>query len=221
MPKVINVAGAIIPNSDKWIYDLLKIDSTSPGDIQAALDEANGDDVIVRINSNGGDVFAGSEIYDILSGYQGNLLIRIVGIAASAASIIACAGASEIAPTAMLMIHNVKSRAEGDYHDMANAAEALKEANRSIMAAYRNKTGLSEKELLDMMDKETFISADTAVAKGFVDKISEYKKADGSAPGNGVSLAASMTGLLPVSTIQKFRAERAKLQAQLELLKLM
>ena len=221
MPKVINIAGTIIRNSDKWIYDWFEIESTTPGEVQAAIDEANGEDVIVRINSNGGDVFSGSEIYDILSGYQGNLLIRIVGIAASAASVVACAGTSEIAPTAMLMLHNVQSSASGDYRAMETTADALKEANRSIMAAYRNKTGMTEKELLEMMDKETFISADTAVERGFVDKISDYGKTGDKSPKEGISLAAAMSGLLPAATIQKFRAERAKLQAQLELIKLM
>lgn len=218
---IINVAGAIVPNSDKWIYDYFKIECTAPSTIQAALDEANGDDVIIRINSNGGDVFAGSEIYDIIREYSGNVLIRIVGIAASAASVIACAGTSEIAPTAMLMIHNVRSYASGDYRDMQNSADALREANRSIMAAYREKTGLSEEELLGLMDNETFISADTAVSKGFVDKISDYQKQEDGEPKAGISLAATFTGLLPAETIEKFRAERAKAQAQLELIKLM
>jgi ATP-dependent protease ClpP protease subunit len=219
MPKTINVKGVIVSDSDAWIYDWFGIENASPGSIEKQLAEADGDDIIVRINSNGGDVFAGSEIYDLLADYSGNLLIRIVGMAASAASVIACAGQSEIAPTGMMMIHNVQSSTYGDYRDMEHSAVTLKEANRAIMAAYRAKTKLSEKELLSLMDKETYISADMAVEKGFVDKISDYGKEN--SLDSGVQLAASMTGLLPAATIRKFRAERAKAQAQLDLINLM
>lgn len=220
MPKVINIKGTIIPDTDAWIYDYFGIESVSPNGISAQLAEANGDDVVIRINSNGGDIFAGSEIYDLISSYEGNTLIRIVGMAASAASVVAMAADSEIAPTGLMMIHNVQSGTHGDYRDMEHSAEVLKEANRSIMAAYREKTGMSEDELLALMDNETFMSADTAVEFGFVNKISDYSK-EAKSPDSGIQLAASMTGLLPASTIQKFRAERAKVQAQLNLLKIL
>lgn len=217
VPKTINIKGVIIAHEDKWIYDLFQIENVSEKDVEAQLLEANGGEVIVRINSPGGDVFIGSEIYDLLASYGGKLQIRIVGMAASAASVIACAGPSEIAPTAMMMIHNVQSRAEGDYRDMERSADTLREANRAIMAAYRSKTGLSEEELLGLMNETTYMSADTAVAKGFVDKLADY----GKTPESGVQLAAAMTGLLPAATIRKFRAERAKAQAQLDLIKLL
>lgn len=217
MPKTINVKGAIVPDDDAWIYDWFGIENTSPNAIESQLADASGEDVIIRVNSNGGDVFAGSEIYDLLANYSGNVLIRIVGMAASAASVIACAGTSEIAPTGMLMIHNVQSYAAGDYRDMEHSAETLREANRSVMAAYRAKTNRSEEELLNLMDNTTYMSADKAVELGFVDKISDYGK---QTPESGVQLAAAMTGLLPVATIQKFRAERASAQARLDLINL-
>ena len=220
MPKVINVKGTVVSDDDAWIYNWFGIEAVSPNAISAALVEANGDDVVIRINSNGGDIFAGSEIYDLISSYEGNVLIRIVGMAASAASVIAMAAESEIAPTGLMMIHNVQSGTHGDYRDMEHSAEVLKEANRSIMAAYREKTGMSEDELLSLMDNETFMSADTAVEFGFVDKMSDYGK-EAKAPDSGVQLAAAMTGLLPAATIRKFRAERAKAQAQLDLIKLL
>ena len=218
MPRTININGLIVTDDDKWYYDFFGFANVAPKDISAALAEADGDDVIVNLNSNGGDIFAGSQIYDLLAGYKGNLLIRVVGIAASAASVIACAGKSEIAPTAMLMIHNVSSYAEGDYRKMAHSAEVLQNANKSIAAAYCRKTGLSEKELLALMDKETYITAEEAVKQGFIDKIAEY--GDESEPKKGLALAASTTGLLPEKTINKIRAERAKTQAKLELIKL-
>lgn len=220
MPKVINVKGTVVSDDDAWIYNWFGIEAVSPNAISAALAEANGDDVVIRINSNGGDIFAGSEIYDLISSYEGNVLIRIVGMAASAASVIAMAAESEIAPTGLMMIHNVQSGAHGDYREMEHSAEVLKEANRSIMSAYREKTGMSEDELLSLMDNETFMSADTAIEFGFVDKMSDYGK-EAKAPDTGVQLAAAMTGLLPAATIRKFRAERAKAQAQLDLIKLL
>lgn len=220
MPKVINVKGTVVSDDDAWIYNWFGIEAVSPNTISAALAEANGDDVVIRINSNGGDIFAGSEIYDLISSYEGNVLIRIVGMAASAASVIAMAAESEIAPTGLMMIHNAQSGTHGDYRDMEHSAEVLKEANRSIMAAYREKTGMSEDELLSLMDNETFMSADTAIEFGFVDKMSDYGK-EAKAPDTGVQLAAAMTGLLPAATIRKFRAERAKAQAQLDLIKLL
>ena len=220
MPKVINVKGTVVSDDDAWIYNWFGIEAVSPNAISAALVEANGDDVVIRINSNGGDIFAGSEIYDLISSYEGNVLIRIVGMAASAASVIAMAAESEIAPTGLMMIHNVQSGTHGDYREMEHSAEVLREANRSIMSAYREKTGMSEDELLSLMDNETFMSADTAVEFGFVDKMSDYGK-EAKAPDSGVQLAAAMTGLLPAATIRKFRAERAKAQAQLDLINLL
>lgn len=220
MAKTINIKGVIVPDSDAQFYEWFGIEHVSAKSISDALHDADGDDVIVRINSGGGDIFAGSEIYDLIASYKGNVLIRVVGMAASAASVIAMAAESEIAPTGLIMIHNVRSYAAGDYRDMERSADALKEANRSIMAAYRDKTGLEESELLNFMDNETFMSADTAVERGFINKISDYGK-ETKTPDSGMQLAAAMTGLLPAATIKKFRAEHAKAQAQLDLLKIM
>ncbi len=220
MPRTIDINGLIVTDDDKYYYDYFGLGNVAPKDVSAALANADGDDIIVNLNSNGGDIFAGSQIYDLLAGYKGNLIIRVVGIAASAASVIACAGKSEIAPTAMLMIHNVSSYAAGDYRTMAHSAEVLQNANKSIAAAYCRKTGLSEKELLALMDKETYITAEEAVKQGFIDKIAEYD--DESEPKKGLALAASAsaTGLLPEKAINRIRAERAKTQAKLELIKL-
>lgn len=107
--KVIDVKGEIINSRNQWIYDWLGIEATSPKKISDALREAGGEDVEIHINSPGGDVFAGSEIYTALRAYSGKVKIKIVGIAASAASVIAQAGKSEISPTGMFMIHNVKT----------------------------------------------------------------------------------------------------------------
>jgi ATP-dependent Clp protease protease subunit len=171
MPKKINVKGTVVNNDDKWVYDFIGWDAVSPADVAKEIAEANGEDIEVDINSGGGDVFAGSEIYTALRNYRGNVLISIVGLAASAASVIAMAGKSQITPTGMFMIHNVSGGAQGDYHDMDHTSDVLKVANQSIANAYKEKTGLSDKELLNLMDKETWMSAEEVVKNKFIDEV--------------------------------------------------
>ena len=203
----IDVKGAIVPDSDGWIYDWFGETYCSPGKVHAALDEANGEDVDIDINSGGGDVFAGSEIYSAIRSYKGNVKIHVVGVAASAASVIACAAKSDIAPTAQMMVHNVSTFAVGNYHDMDHASEMLKQANRAIAAAYVEKAGMSEQDALDLMDAETWITAQDAVDYGLIDEIA------GSQNGTGetVRLAASVGGMLPPSVIDKMQKRRQAL----------
>ena len=171
MAKRIDVKGQIIESGNEWVYDWLGLESTSPKKIIKALQEAGGEDVEIYINSPGGSIFAGSEIYTELRNYSGKKIIKITGIAASAASVIAQAGECEISPTGMFMIHNVKTSASGDYRDMDNTVDALRAANQSIMNAYIDKTGMDAEILQDLMDRETYLSAQQAVDHGFVDKI--------------------------------------------------
>lgn len=171
MAKRIDVKGQIIESGNEWVYDWLGLENTSPKKIIKALQEAGGEDVEIYINSPGGSIFAGSEIYTELRNYSGKKIIKITGIAASAASVIAQAGECEISPTGMFMIHNVKTSASGDYRDMDNTRDALRAANQSIMNAYIDKTGMDAEILQDLMDRETYLSAQQAVDHGFVDKI--------------------------------------------------
>lgn len=169
--KKISVRGSIVSNDEKWIYDWFGIEATSPNDVRKTLNEANGEPVLVEINSGGGDLFAGSEIYSSLKAYEGDVEIHILGLAASAASIIAQAGKSKISPTAMFMVHNVSGGACGDYHEMLHQAEVLETANRAVASAYMEKTGKTMEELQDIMDKETWLDAVKAVEHGFVDEV--------------------------------------------------
>lgn len=165
----INVKGAIVPNNDKWIYDMLEMDATSPKDVFDAL-SSTVEDVEVIINSGGGDVFSGSEIYTALKEHQGNVYVKVVGVAASAASVIAMAGSKiEMSPTAQMMIHNASSIAVGDNREMQTAYNMLTSANKAVANAYIAKTGKSEQEITDLMNEETWFSADTAVEQGFAD----------------------------------------------------
>lgn len=211
MPKVIDIKGPIITNDDKWIYDWFGVDSCCPADIRSQLDEVADEGVQVVINSSGGDIFAASEIYDMLA--ESKATIKVI-FAASAASYIACACTSEIVPTGMLMIHNVSSYAAGDYNDMAHESGVLLKASKAVATAYRLKTGMSEDELIGLMDKETWLTADEAVEKGFIDKVAEYAEKP-----KEVKLAASLSGLIPDTIIKQMRDEKTQLTAKLELLK--
>lgn len=212
MPKTIDIKGPIITNDDKWIYDWFGVASCCPADIRSQLDDVTDDESVqVVINSSGGDIFAASEIYDMLA--ESNATIKVI-FAASAASYIACACTSEIVPTGMLMIHNVSSYAAGDYNDMAHESGVLLKASKAVATAYRLKTGMSEDELIGLMDKETWLTADEAVEKGFIDKVAEYAEKP-----KEVKLAASLNGLIPDTIIKQMRSEKTQLTAKLELLK--
>ena len=211
MPKTIDIKGPIVTNDDKWIYDWFGVDSCCPADVRSQLDEVADEGVQVVINSSGGDIFAASEIYDMLA--ESKATIKVI-FAASAASYIACACTSEIVPTGMLMIHNVSSYAAGDYNDMAHKSGVLLKASKAVATAYRLKTGMSEDELIGLMDKETWLTADEAVEKGFIDKVAEYAEKP-----KEVKLAASLSGLIPDTIIKQMRDEKTQLTAKLELLK--
>ena len=202
----INVKGTVVSNDDKFAYDYFGMDAVSPKDISDALEKANGFPVDVEINSGGGDIFAGSDIYTALRSYAGGVNIQIVGVAASAASVIAMSGKSEMSPTAMMMVHNVSMVAAGDYHAMDKSSDILQTANKTIAAAYVGKTGMNEADALDMMDKETWLTAQQAADKGLVDKVMFS---------DSPQLAASYnSGLLPRSVIDKIRNQVKNPQAE-------
>lgn len=170
--KEINIKGDIISNDMKWIYDWLGYESTCPKDVCNAISEAAGDEIIFKINSGGGSIDAASEIYTEIRSYNGKTTSRILGIAASAASVIATACYCEMSPTALFMMHNVSTGGvSGDHNDMEHQAEILKTADKTIAAAYVAKTGKSEKEILDLMEQETWVDAVRALELGLIDKI--------------------------------------------------
>lgn len=124
------------------------------------------------INSPGGDCVAAAQIYNMLSAYNGKVTVKIDGIAASAASVIAMAGDTVlVSPVSMLMIHNPATIAWGDHTDMQKAIDMLSEVKESIINAYVLKTGLSRARLSHLMDAETWMDANKAVELGFADGI--------------------------------------------------
>lgn len=141
---------------------------------QLFKDELNADsgDITVWINSPGGDVFAAAQIYNMLRDYKGHVTVKIDGLAASAASVIAVAGDTVlVSPVAMMMIHNPATLALGNTKDMEAAIAMLNEVKESILNAYVDKTGLSRNKLSKMMDDETWFNAKKAVELGFADKV--------------------------------------------------
>ena len=127
-------------------------------------------DITVYVNSPGGDVFAASQIYTMLIEYPFDVTVKVDGIAASAASVVAMAGTTVLmAPTAMLMIHNPLTISIGDTTEMQKAIAMLEEVKESIITAYEIRTGLPRDELSAMMDAETWFSAGLAVELGFAD----------------------------------------------------
>lgn len=207
----IDIKGDIVSNDDGWIYKWFGINCVTPKNVLSAIETARNNKnerIDIYINSGGGDVFAASEIYSALIEYEGEVKIHVVGLAASAASVIACAGISEISPTSMLMIHNVSGQSRGDYNVMEHSAEMLKKANKTISAAYRAKTGKSDEELLELMNQETWFTAEDAVNMGFVDSITDTSK---------VRLVAADSRVLPLETLERMKSvasENDKLKKQ-------
>lgn len=151
---------------DSW-YD----DDITPKKFKAELMAGEGD-VSVWLNSCGGDVFAASQIYTMLKEYDGKVTVKIDGIAASAASVIAMAGDEVImSPIAMMMVHNPSAAIFGEVSDLQSGIKMLSEVKESIINAYEIRTGLSRAKISNMMDAETWFSAQKAVELGFADKI--------------------------------------------------
>ena len=133
---------------------------------------AGSGNVTVWINSPGGDVFAAAQIYNMLMEYTGKVTVKIDGLAASAASVIAMAGGDVyMSPVSMLMIHNPSTIAIGDSEEMLRAKALLDEVKESIINAYELKSGLSRTKLSHLMDAETWMNANKAIELGFADKI--------------------------------------------------
>lgn len=136
-------------------------------------------DIVVWINSPGGDCVAASQIYTMLMDYPHEVTVKIDGIAASAASVIAMAGTQVLmAPTALMMIHNPLTVAIGDTEEMQKAIDMLSEVKESIINAYEIKTGQSRAKISHLMDGETYMNANKAIELGFADGILEDAKRD-------------------------------------------
>ena len=146
-------------------------DDITPALFKEELQTGSGN-ITVWINSPGGDCVAAAQIYNMLMDYKGDVTVKIDGIAASAASVIAMAGTKVlISPVGMIMIHNPSTLACGDTAEMKKAASMLDEVKESIINAYEIKTSLPRQKLSRLMDAETWMDANKALELGFVDGI--------------------------------------------------
>ena len=162
--RVLTLNGTIAEES--WFDD-----DITPQLFKDELNSGKGN-ITVWINSPGGDCVAAAQIYNMLMDYKGNVTVKIDGIAASAASVIAMAGNTVLmSPVSTMMIHNPATIAMGDHNEMQKAIEMLNEVKESIINAYEIKTGLSRAKLSHLMDSETWMNANKAVELGFADGI--------------------------------------------------
>ncbi|MBT1196082.1 head maturation protease, ClpP-related, partial [Streptococcus equi] len=158
-------------------------------------------DIVLEVNSNGGLVTVGSEIYTALRNYKGKVTAEITGMAASAASV-AVMGADKVvmSPTAQMMVHKALFKwVSGNSDDLDKASNALKSSDKAIVSAYVAKTGLSEDAIMDLMRNETFMSAQDAVEKGFADEVMSFE-----------AVASIDNSMLPQAVIDDYYRSRNK-----------
>lgn len=164
--------GEVIPSDYADVYDYLGYENINPKTVKQALSDADGSDVTLEINSPGGYVDAGSEIYTALKEYQGQVTAKITGQACSAASWIALAADRvEMSPTAQMMIHRASTMSIGNSDDLASDLNALNSLDKSFVDLYSQRTGLDAQEVYRLMCNTTWMNAKEAVDKGFADEI--------------------------------------------------
>jgi len=156
-----------------WLWD-----DVSPKQFKEDLDALSDvEEIRVFINSDGGDVFAGQAIYSMLKRHKAKISVYIDGLAASIASVIAMAGDVVYMPkNAMMMVHNPWTIARGDANEFRELAEVLDKVRDSLIVVYQDKTGLEREEIIELLDAETWMTAEEAVEKGFADEIEETKQ---------------------------------------------
>ena len=189
---------------DSWFGD-----EVTPAIFRDELMKGEGN-ITVWINSPGGDVFAAAQIYNMLMDYKGSVTVRIDGLAASAASVIAMAGTTvEMSPVGMLMIHNPSTAVIGNTKEMQAAIQMLDEVKESILNAYELKTGQPRQQLSDLMDAESWMNAKKAVELGFADKIL-FANEDEEKQSEGVEAMLFSQRAVTNSLIDKIKSQSLK-----------
>ena len=208
--RILTLNGTIAEES--WFDD-----DITPQLFREELNAGSGD-ITVWINSPGGDCVAAAQIYNMLMDYRGSVTVKIDGIAASAASVIAMAGTRVlVSPVSMLMIHNPATMAMGDAAEMQKAIAMLDEVKESIINAYEIKTGMSRAKLSHLMDAETWMDAHTAVDLGFADEIMSRPAdagAENHAAGPMLFSRAAVTNHLMDKLAAKCRIEKKPTQPE-------
>ena len=187
-------------------------DDVTPQHFKDELNSGSGD-ITVWINSPGGDCIAAAQIYNMLMDYKGNVTVKVDGIAASAASVIAMAGTKVlVSPVSMLMIHNPMTVAFGNSAEMQKAIDMLASVKDSILNASEIKTGLSRTKLSHLMDAETWMDANKAIELGFADELMQRSTATDDIPVPQVSMMFSRTEV--VNSLKDKIAAKCKIEAK-------
>lgn len=177
--KNFRLAGAVVNSEEKFFYDLYGIDCISARQVHDFLNEAAGEDVTFNLNSVGGYVYEGIEIYTLLKEYSGHVTVNVTGLAASIASVIMLGGdVVNISNAGQIMIHNPSTIAVGSKEDLERGINSLDVTERMIANLYANKSNLSQEEFQKLMKKETRLTADEALEIGLVDNIKYLKSED-------------------------------------------
>lgn len=208
--KQAQIRGYMIPNDIKWVYDWFEIESTCPKDLQSVIDTLDpGEELQVLVNSPGGAVTTGQEIFSLLQRLENS--VAIVDSEACSAASIAIMGAAKviISPVGMIMIHNCQLGGwiSGDKNDFEKILNELAETDRAIASAYAYKTGMEMRELLKLMNHETWLSANRAIELGFADEIMQS---------TSQLQAVAAYEALPVTPEMIEQAKAAKAQLELE-----
>lgn len=190
----VHLRGTMMP--DRWAAVMRRYgfnDVCCPGDLDEAI--ASGEDITLYVNSDGGSLVAGTEIYSRIAGYSGQTTAHIQTRAASAATVAIMACSRIVAePVSLICVHNPSSYAEGDASVMRHTAEELENVKEAILAAYRGRVKKSDEEISALMDRDVWIDARTAAEYGLVDTVLERKK--------GPAVLVNGTGVLQFPTVE-------------------
>ncbi|MGO2084224.1 MAG: head maturation protease, ClpP-related [Vagococcus sp.] len=208
--KKIQLKGDVVSDNVGKLFDWADLDAIYPGNVKRALEDAGNEDVEITLTTNGGSVFAGQEIYDIIKSYEGKTTVKLSGLVASIGTLISCAFDEVlISPVGTFMIHNpTLADVSGEKKDMEKAAQLLTTVENSLLDAYVAKTGLDKEGLADLMAKETFMTAQDAIDYGFADGMIEEAE-------NELLLVAGFESLANSSFIEKLKNMKDKEEREL------
>lgn len=184
----IQCSGQIVNDEDKWLYDLFELPSFAPGDLRSAIGQlAEGEELVVEINSPGGVCYSGFEIYSLLRSCGHPTVAEVQGVAASAAStILMGCQTRRVSPVGQVMIHDPAILAGGNAAGLREVARYLDSVKESILNAYELRCGgrCERARIAQLMSEETWLPAQDAVALGFADEImlAEGESAEGALP---------------------------------------
>lgn len=212
----VSLNGYVVPTDDQWLYDWFKVGAFSPGTIRRALaDNPDGEDLELEINSPGGSVFAGFEMYSLLREAKCGTVAIVQSLAGSAASTV-MAGCKEVrmSPVAQVMVHLPSSQVEGNQNDMRHEAKVLEQITQSILNGYEEKcAGKATRDRLDhLMRAESWLTAQEAVDLGLADSIlgqeegynSSYVETIINAAGAGIRALTNAVGMLDRASMLEF-----------------